>query len=107
MGSCTNMRTIFRLQSSVGITGIPLDYGLLSMYWQYKQVIFDYRKFRKNASTTRTTFQYERIEELALADNVEAYVVRKNIKNLETTRAQSRGIQSMLGSRRGTGVTQV
>ena len=77
------------------------------MYQQYKQVIYDYREFLKRACTSRTIFQDKRIEELALTDSIEAYSIRKNIKNLEVTRSQHRKIQAMLGNRRGTGVKQV
>jgi len=52
------------------------------MYQQYTQVIFDYCTFRKTANTTRATFQDEKIEELALAVNIEACAARKNIKNM-------------------------
>ena len=73
------MRTIVRLQSSVGINGRPLDRDLISMYQQYKQVIFAYRSFRKTASTSRTTFRDERIEEHEMAGNIEVCAIRKNI----------------------------
>ena len=56
-GSNTNMRTILRLQGRCGITGRPLDLDLQSMLLQYKQIIFDYRTFRKTAASTRTAFQ--------------------------------------------------
>ena len=106
-GSCSNMRTIIRLQKAVDIFGKPLDSDLQSMYLQYKQVIFDYRTFRKTASTSRSTFQDKRIEEYALQGNLEACTVRKNIKNKEAKRSQNRRIQSMIGNKRGPGVTQV
>ena len=79
-GSNTNMRTIMRLQGRCGITGIPLELDLQSMLHQYKQIIFDYRTFRKSAATTRAAFQDSRIEELALSGNQEATSIRKKIK---------------------------
>ena len=101
------MRTIMRLQSKCGITGKPLDADLRSIYAQYKQVIFDYRAFRKIASTTRTIFQDVRIEELAPAGNTEASAVRRRVKHTEESRSLNRRIQAMLGNNRGTGVTRV
>ena len=101
------MRTIIRLQSAVGIIGRPLECDILSMYQKYKQVIFDYRNFRKTANITRAIFQDEHIKELALKRYAEACAVRKNIKRLETKRSQSRKIQTMLGNRRGSIVTKV
>ena len=56
------------------------------MYQQYKQVIFDWRAFRKIARASRTIFQDKHIEKLALAGNIEAFTVRKNIKNIEALR---------------------
>ena len=91
-----------RLQSKCGITGKPLDADLGSIYAQYKQVIFDYRAFRKIASTTRTTFQDVRIEELAQAVNAEASVVRRRVKHTDESRLLHRWIQVMLGDNRGT-----
>jgi len=71
-----------RLQPAVGITGRPLECDLLSMYQKHKQAIFDYRTFRKTASTTRAIFQDEHIEELAFNGNAEACAVKENIKIL-------------------------
>ena len=60
--------------------GRPLEYNIGAIYIRYKEVIFNYRIFRKTTITSRATFQDKRIEELALAGNVEASSVRINIK---------------------------
>ena len=62
---------------------------------------------RKPAVTTRTTFQNGRIEELALAGDIEALSVIKRIKKLEATCSQNRRIRSILGNCNITGVIQI
>ena len=88
-GSCTNMRTIVRLQKSCGITGRPLDCGMDAMYARYEEVIYEYRMFRKTAATSIATFQDTRIGELALAGKVEASSIQNRIKNLKEARGRS------------------
>lgn len=80
------MQPIIQLQSTCGIGGQLLDPDLVSMYHQYKHVIFDYQTFRKTAITTRTILQDARIETLALANNLEASVVHKKVKHAEESR---------------------
>ena len=106
-GNNTNMRTIIRLQSRCGIKGRPLELDIQSMLLHYKQIIFDYRAFRKTAASSRTAFQDSRIEELALSGNLDASTIRKKIKNAEESRMRNRRIQSMLHKNKGTGVTKV
>jgi len=106
-GSNTNMRTIIRLQGRCGIAGRPLELDIEAMLAYYKEVIFTYRAFRVTAASTRTAFQDSRIEELALAGNLDAMAVRKKIKNTEESRSRNRRIQTMLKKNRGTGVTKV
>ena len=82
-GSCSNMRTIIRLQKRCGVVGRPLDLDITEMYQQLKERIMLYRIFKKTAATSRATFQDYRIEELALAGEGEAFAIRLKIKNLE------------------------
>ena len=65
--SYSNMRTIVWLQKSCNIIGRPLDLDLPDMYREYKENIFNYRTFRNTVNISRTTFQGQQIEELALS----------------------------------------
>ena len=100
------MSTIVWLQKSCGIMGLPLEYTVREMYMRYKEVIFDYRIFRKTAIISQATFQDMAIEDLALVGDVKASSVQIRIKNLKDTHSQNRRIKSMLRKNRGTGVTK-
>ena len=106
-GNNTNMRTIIWLQGRCGIKGRPIEIDLQSMLLHYRQIIFDYRAFRKNEASTRTAFQDSRIEELALSGDLDATTIRKKIKNAEESRMRNRRIQNMLHKNKGTGVAKV
>ena len=62
--------------------------------------------FRKNETTSRTTFQDTRIEDLTLTGKVESSSIRVRINFLEEARGRSRQIKAMLGTNWGTGVTK-
>ena len=101
------MRTIIRLQKKCGINGQPLELHITKMHQQYKECIYSYRKFRKNAVTSRSAFQDKRIKKLALAGNTKTSSIRLEIKNVEASRAQNRRIRSVLRTKTFAGVTQV
>ena len=71
------MKKIIQLQKFCSIHGRPLDLNIENMHSKYKQTLYNYRLFRKIASTTLTTFQDNMIEKIALAGKTEASAIRK------------------------------
>ena len=96
-GSKTNMRTIIRLQAACKISGEPLHFDTETILAKYKLVLIGYRQFRKTATTSRSTYLDQRIEDLTLTGNISAATVVANIKKREETRMIHHRLGNTLG----------
>ena len=101
------MRTIIQLQRTIGINCCPLkELSLTDIIQKKKYAIYAYHGFKIKAAHARTTFLDQRVEELALAGEVETSLVLKQLKYLENVQQMHRRIKRTLGTFYGAGVSQ-
>jgi len=95
------MRIVIQLQKSCSIHGKTLDLHIDDTYSTYKETIYSYRSFRKVAGTIRTTFQDNRIEELALAEKLRHRLLGNKLKIMKhcVRRAGALSIYTLYKSR--------